>query len=141
MANTTQYAFRLPREHIELLEERAARLAERLGVPITRTDALKMLLDFAQKVERIRKARIAQYAEQIRTLPPGSERELVERAREDWETMSYDRILGFAEMQALGGDAIERIRRSSRAKGLDRLSASEIDTEIREARRSRSRRR
>ncbi len=141
MANTTQYAFRLPREHIELLEAHAARLAARLGVPITRTDALKMLLEFAQKVERIREARIQSYAEQIGNLPPGPERDRAQQARDDWETMSYERILGFAEIQALASDAVRQIRRAGRAKGLDRISAEEIDAEIRAVRRSRSGRR
>jgi len=141
MANTTQYAFRLPREHIELLEARADRLAVRLGMPITRTDALKMLLEFAQKVERVREARIESYAEQIGSLPPGPERDRAQQARNDWETMSYERILGFAEIQALASDAVRQIRRSGRAKGLDRISAKEIDAEIRAVRRSRSGRR
>jgi len=141
MANTTQYAFRLPPEHIRLLEERAARLAQRLGVPINRTDALKMLLDFAQKVERIREARIASYTEQVRALPPGPERDLVQQARDDWDTMTYERLLGLAELQAVGSEAVERIRRSARAGGLDRLSPTDIDAEIRDARRSRTRRR
>lgn len=140
MANTTQYAFRLPREHIQLLDERAARLAERLGMPINRTDALKMLLEFAQKVERVRKARVADYAERANALPPGPEREAIERARDDWETMSYDRLLGFAEMQAVGSDAVARVRQVARKKGLDRLASEDIDAEVRAARRSRTRR-
>ncbi len=141
MANTTQYAFRLPPEHVQLLDRRAAHLAERLGVPINRTDALKMLLEFAQKVESFREARIAELAEQSRTLRPGPERDLVERAREDWETMPYERILRFAEIQALGSAAVDRVRRSARAQGLDHLTTDDIEAEIRSARLSRTRRR
>ncbi len=141
MANTTQYAFRLPPEHIELLEERAARLAQRLGVPFNRTDALKMLLDFAQKVERVRKARIASYAAQARSLPPGPDRERVQQAREDWDTMTYERLLGLAELQAVGSEAVERIRRSAKSAGLDRLSEEDVAAEVRGARQARARRR
>ncbi len=100
-----------------------------------------MLLEFAQKVERIREARIESYAEQIGNLPPGPERDRAQQARDEWETMSYERILGLAEIQVLGSDAIRQIRRSGRAKGLDRIPAKEIDAEIRAVRRSRSGRR
>jgi hypothetical protein len=142
MANTPQYAFRLPPEHIELLERRAARLAERLGAPISRTDALKMLLDFMQKVERIRDARIASYNEHLRVLPlDDPERDRIQQARDDWEIMPYERFLNRAELLAVGSAAVDEIRRSARTRGLDRLSGAEIDAEIQEVRRSRTRRR
>ncbi len=78
------------------------------GDPCSRrsTDALKMLLEFAQKVERIREARIESYAEQIGNLPPGQERDRAQQARDEWETMSYERILGLAEIQVLASDAV-----------------------------------
>jgi hypothetical protein len=136
MANTPQYAFRLPPEHIELLERSAARLAERLGLPVTRTDALKMLLDFAQKVERIRESRIASYTEQLADLRPGPERDRIQQARDDWDTMTYERLFRLAEIQAVATIATDEIRRSARADGLDRLSGAEIDFEIQETRRS-----
>lgn len=124
MAKTAQYAFRLPPEHIELLERSATRLANRLGLSITRTDALKMLLDFAQKVERIRESRVASYTEQLAELPAGPERDRIQQARDDWGTMPYDRLLRLAELQAVGTVAVDEIRRSAHAHGLDQLSSS-----------------
>ncbi len=141
MANTTQYAFRLPPEHITLLEKRAANLSARLGVPINRTDALKMLLDFAQKMERVRSARVEEYAEESRELPPGPARERAERARHEWETMTYERLLQLAEIQAAATAALDRVRESAKRADLDRLTDEEIAAEVRAVRRDRARRR
>jgi hypothetical protein len=113
-----------------------------LGAPITRTDALKMLLEFMQKVERIRDARIASYNEQLQALPlDDPERIRIQQARDDWEIMPYDRFLNRAELLAVGSAAVDEIRHSARAEGLDRLPGAEIDAEIQEARRSLTRRR
>ncbi len=141
MANTPQYAFRLPPEHVRLLNERAESLQAALGISINRTDALRLLLDFAQKVERVRKSRIQSYREMMEKLPEGAERERAKAALDDWLTMSYERMLGLAELQATASIDVNEIRKASKEAGADRLSDSEIDAEVKSVRRSRSRRR
>jgi len=77
-------------------------------------DALMaQLAQVGKKMERVRQARMESYAEQIRTLPKGTDRDRAQQAYDDWDTMSYDHLLGLAGIQALGSEAVERIRRAA----------------------------
>lgn len=140
MPKTPQYAFRLPPEHIRLLSERAERLQSTLGIQVTRTDALRLLLDFADKVEHVRAERLRGYREMMETLPPGPDRDRARAAHDDWLTMNYDRMLGLAEIQAAATLEAKQIRNAARAAGRNRLSAATIREEIRDVRKSRKRR-
>lgn len=140
MATTRQHAYRLSPEHEKIIDKHARNLERVTGFSVSRADALRAILESFSRVERIREQRISSYRQLLEKLKePGPERDRAQQALDDWLTMSHERMVSLAGMQAAGMWATGEIRREAARKGLDRLSDDEIQAEIAAARGARRR--
>ena len=142
MAPTRQHAFRLSREHEQIIERESRRLEQVTGFQVSHADALRSILESVDRIERIREQRLSSYRAEIARLEPqgpGPELDRARQALEDWLTMSRERMAGLAGVQAAGLWATGELQREAVRRGLDKTSDEEIEAEISAARRSRRR--
>ncbi len=139
MATTRQHAYRLSPEHEKIIDRHARNLERVTGFSVSRADALRAILESFGRVERIRDQRISSYRELLQKLEPGPERDRAQQALDDWLTMSHERMVGLAGLQAAGLWAKGELQRESVRRGLDKLSDDEIQAEIATVRRGRRR--
>lgn len=139
MGNTRQHAYRLSPEHEKIIERHARNLERIAGFQITRSNALRAIIESFGRIERIREQRICAYREMLAKLEPGPERDQAQRALDDWATMSHDRMADLALVQAIGLSATHGLGRESVRRGLDKLREEEIRSEIAAVRRARNR--
>ncbi len=130
MATTRQHAYRLSPEHEKIIDKHARNLERITGFSVSRSDALRAILESFGRIERIREQRISSYRELLQKLEPGPERDRAQQALDDWLTMGHERMVSLAGLQAAGVWATEELRRESARRGLDRLSDDEIQAEI-----------
>jgi hypothetical protein len=140
MATTRQHAYRLSPEHEKIIDKHARNLERVTGFSVSRADALRAILESFGRVERIREQRISSYRQLLEKVKePGPERDRAQQALDDWLTMSHERMVNLAAMQAAGMWATGELRQEAARKGLDKLSDEEIQAGIAAARGARGR--